>query len=139
MSAGAARYPAAARTRFGDSASLSARLLALIADGSKTATCGALREYDGAPGGEPMPHPGDVVIAEDWDGTPALAYAATEVAVLAFRDVPEDFALAEGEGDFAAWRASHVAFFTRNGGWSEDLPVVCERFRLLEVFSREDV
>jgi uncharacterized protein YhfF len=53
-----------------------------------------------------------------------------------FADVPEDFALAEGEGDFAAWRAGHVAYFERNGGWSEDLELVCERFKLVEVLPR---
>jgi hypothetical protein len=29
-----------------------------------------------------------------------------------------------------------VAYFERNGGWSEDLELVCERFKLVEVLPR---
>ncbi len=120
-------------TRFGDSPDLSARLLALIASGAKTATCGALAHYheDGAA----LPEPGQIMLALDHDDRPALVYEVTEVAVLPFRDIPEAFALAEGEGSFDDWRAGHIDYFTRNGGFDPAMPIVCERFRLIEVLA----
>lgn len=126
----AARYPGARRAGFGDSAALSDRLLGLILAGTKTATCGALRDYEAE--GEGVPQAGEVMIAEDWDGVPVLAYRLTSVEVMAFDAVPEDFALAEGEGSFAEWRAAHEAFFARTGGFDPSMPVVCERFVLIE-------
>lgn len=119
-----------APTGFGDGPDLSARLLDLIRSGAKTATCGALRDYEAE--GAPLPQPGAQMLALDWDGEPALVYEVTEVQILPFDQVPEDFALAEGEGSFADWRAAHEAFFARNGGFAPDMPVVCERLRLVE-------
>ncbi|MDO5613941.1 MAG: ASCH domain-containing protein [Paracoccus sp. (in: a-proteobacteria)] len=129
----AVRWPGARFCDFGDSADLSAHLLGLIRAGVKTATCGALRDYQAA--GDPVPRAGDVMIARDHAGRPALVYELTEVVVRPFCEVPEDFALAEGEGDFAAWRAGHQAYFARNGGFAPDMPLVCERFRLVEVLA----
>lgn len=115
---------------FGDSRELCDRLLGLVRAGVKTASCGALRDY-GA--GEDMPEVGRRDIALDWDGKPALLIETTEVTIRRFRDVPEAFALAEGEGDFAAWRQGHIDFFARNGGFEPEMELVCERFRLIEV------
>ncbi|WBU61834.1 ASCH domain-containing protein [Paracoccus albus] len=53
----------------------------------------------------------------------------------ALRDIPEDFALAEGEGSFDDWPQGHIEFFTRNGGFDPDMDLVCERFRLVEDFA----
>lgn len=117
-------------TGFGDSADLSARLLDLIRSGAKTATCGALRDYEAE--GQPLPEPGRTMLALDWDGAPALTYRVTDVQVMPFAAVPDDFARAEGEGDPAEWRAAHEAFFARNGGFDPQMPVVCERFVLIE-------
>lgn len=127
----AQRYPTAIRTDFGDSAELSAELLDLIRQGGKTATCAALNAYQNE--GEPIPVPGDLRIAHDWDGQPALVYEVTEVTICRFDEVPEDFALAEGEGSFADWQQAHRDYFSRNGGFSPDLELVCERFKVIEV------
>lgn len=118
--------------KFGDSRELCERLLALVRSGAKTATCGALRDFDA---GEEMPVVGRRDVALDWDGAPALLIETTEVTIRRFRDVPEDFALAEGEGDFSDWRQGHIAFFTRNGGFDPDMELVCERFRLIEDYA----
>lgn len=125
------RYPTATRTGFGDSADLSARLLALIVSGRKTATCGALRDYLAE--GDPIPQAGNLRIAEDWQGRPVLVYQVTEATIRRFSEVPQDFAPAEAEGSFADWQQAHRDFFARTGGFSDDLQVVCERFRLVEV------
>ena len=50
----------------------------------------------------------------------------------------EQFAYDEGEGfrTLAHWRDGHREFFERNGGWFEDMELICERFRLVEVLPR---
>ena len=118
--------------KFGDSRALCDELLALVRQGAKTATCGALRDFEA---GEPMPQVGRRDVALDWDGKPALLIETVEVTIRRFHDVPEDFALAEGEGDFEEWKRGHIAYFTRNGGYDPDMLLVCERFRLIEVLA----
>ena len=80
-----------------------------------------------------MPVPGRRDIVLDWDGVPALVIETTEVTIRRFCDVDAGFALAEGEDDtLAGWQAGHRAYFERNGGWSPDMELVCERFDLIE-------
>lgn len=123
------RYPNAVTFRFGDNRELCDALLALVRTGRKTATCSALRQFDD----EPMPQVGRVDIALDWDGNPALAIETTDLKICRFDEVDEAFALAEGENDsLAGWRVAHEVYFARNGGFSNDMMVVCERFRLVE-------
>ena len=123
------RSPGSAAFRFGDGADLCEQLLSLVRSGAKTATCGAARDFGD---GEPVPEVGRRDIALNWDGTPALVIETTEVTRRRFDEVPGDFALAEGEGTFAEWREGHIRYFERNGGWSPDMELVCERFRLVE-------
>lgn len=125
------RYPGAETFAFGDSRALCDDLIARVRSGAKRATCGALRDFtDGA---EAMPVPGRRDIVLDWDGAPALVIETTEVTIRRFCDVDAGFALAEGEDDtLEGWQAGHRAFFERNGGWSPDMELVCERFRLIE-------
>lgn len=129
-----AQYEGLLSFSFGDSPQLADELLALVLACEKTATCAAVRDY--AEDGEPIPVPGRRDVVLDGQGRPAAVIETTEVVQRLFRDVPEDFALAEGEGDFDTWREGHIAYFERNGGWSEDLEIVCERFRLVEVLPR---
>ena len=89
------RFPDAETFKFGDSEGLSQRLIALVRFGKKTATCGALRDFED--GGEALPVVGRRDIALNWDGSPALGVETTEVTVQKFCDVTEAFALAEGE------------------------------------------
>ncbi|WP_308917558.1 ASCH domain-containing protein [Jannaschia sp. LMIT008] len=125
-----ARHPGATPFRFGDGPTLCDALTDLVLSGVKTATCGALRDYP--PGDPDRPVVGRRDVACRWDGTPAAVIETIAVTELPFDAVPEAFALAEGEGTFDEWRAGHVAFFTRNGGWSPDMILLCERFRLVE-------
>lgn len=129
-----ARYPGAQTFVFGDSRALCDELLALVRAGAKTATCQALRVF--GDGGDPLPVVGRRDIALDFDGTPQLVIETTEVTIRRFCDVDAGFALAEGEDDtLAGWQAGHRAYFARTGGWSADMPLVCERFRLVEDFA----
>lgn len=131
------RYPDAQTFTFGDSQQLCDRLLALVRSGKKTATCGALREYQQE--GEVMPSVGRRDIALEWDGRPALVIETVEVTVRPFCDVDVDFALAEGEDDsLEGWQQGHRAFFARNGGFDPKMELLCERFRLIEDLAPKD-
>ena len=128
-----AKYPQAETFTFGDGPELCAQLLALVRSGQKTATCGALRDFE--TGTEAMPQPGRQDIALNWDGTPALVIETVSVAQRRFCDMDAAFALAEGENEtLEGWRADHRAYFTRNGGFDPEMMLVCERFRLVEDF-----
>lgn len=132
-----ARYPGARTFTFGDGRALCDSLLALVRAGGKTATCGALRDFEA--GGEALPVAGHRDIALDRDGCPALAIETIEIEVRRFREVNAEFALAVGETDtLAGWQAAHRLYFERNGGWTSGMPLVCERFRLVEDFVPND-
>ncbi|MBF9032207.1 ASCH domain-containing protein [Rhodobacterales bacterium HKCCE3408] len=125
------RYPGADSFSFGDNRELSDELLALVRAGTKTATCGSLRQYEAE--GWPMPVAGRCDVILDWDGKPAVVIELTEVTVRRFCDVDADFALSEGEDDdLAGWQAGHRRYFERNGGWDPEMELVCQRFRLVE-------
>ncbi len=130
----AQRYPGAKTFCFGDNRDLSARLLDLVRSGRKTATTTALRDVE--TGDQAMPVKGRRDIALDWDGAPAVVIETTAVHVCRFDEVSESFAVAEGEDDdLAGWRHNHKAYFERSGGFSVDMKVICERFRVVEVIS----
>lgn len=119
---------------FGDNPEQADRLLDLVLDGTKTATSSALSEYDGDDA--PLPRAGDLSIVVDGAGHPKALIRTTDVAVVPFGEVSDEFAAAEGEGDrsLESWRAEHTEFFRRALGLAsvpEDFMVVTERFELL--------
>ncbi|WP_052420860.1 ASCH domain-containing protein [Paraburkholderia ferrariae] len=130
-------------TGFGDSAELSASLIALIQAGAKRATC-SLQDswtFDG----ERLPVAGDFEIVMDFGGRPVLVLRTTEVRITAFQDVPAAFAIAEGEGDLSldSWRREHWRFFlhecARVGRTAtQDMPLVCEWFEVVAVLNPDD-
>lgn len=125
------RYPEAETFTFGDNRALCDELIALVRTGKKTATCGALRDF--GEGGEPRPVVGRCDVALNWDGRPVLVIKTVDVSEKRFRDVDAGFALAEGENDsLEGWRHAHQKYFERNGGWSPDMMLLCERFALVE-------
>lgn len=120
---------------FGDNPELADELLALVLDGTKTATADLVWSYEAA--GEPVPVVGALSIVLDGAGAPRALLRTTRVDVVPFRDVTAEHARLEGEGDrtLAGWRADHERYFRRTVPdgfvFSEDAPVVCERFRVL--------
>lgn len=116
---------------FGDTPAMADELVALVVEGRKTATASALADYESA--GEPLPQRGDLFIIVDGSGAPRALIRTTEVRVVPFSEVDADHAAAEGEGDGSLefWRAGHRSFFERSGVFSDDMPVVLERFELL--------
>ncbi len=122
---------------FGDSEELCNDLLRLVRSGKKTATCEALGEF--GPEGEAMPVVGRRDIALNWDGTPALIIETLEVTQMRFCDVDECFALAEGENDdLEGWRHDHQRYFERNGGFDNEMMLVCERFKLVRDYGSQE-
>ena len=123
-------YPDAASFQFGDNEDLCRELTALARAGRKTATCEALEVFFET--GAALPEVGRKDIVLNWDGTPALVIETRQVDWVRFKDVSEEFALAEGEDDsLASWRESHRRYFERNGVFSDDMLLVCERFRVV--------
>lgn len=114
---------------FGDSPALADELLELVIRGIKTATCSTEDEPNTS-----RPHERWVVL--DGRGAPRCVIETIEVTYRRFNEVEADFAFDEGEGDrsLTHWRNAHRAYFGRLGRFSEDMMLMCERFRLVEVF-----
>lgn len=92
------------------------KLVNLILHGQKRATAGLLiGDYEAE--GEPIEHVGELLAIVNNDGKHVGTMKVTRVEVLRFADVPDEFALAEAEGDMnsADFRASHLAYWTRVG------------------------
>ena len=121
---------------FGNSPEMADELGALVVQGIKTGTCSALWEWETE--GENIPEAGSIWIVLDGSGNPICITETYEVMVRKYNEVDADFARAEGEGDLSLnyWREAHRNFFTRflpeiGREFSEEMPLVCERFRLI--------
>ena len=114
---------------FGDGPELADELLDLVLKGIKTATCSTEDEPN-------ISTPGERWIVLDGGGTPRCVIESTEVTYRRFGEVDERFAYEEGEGDRSLqyWRDAHRNYFGRQGKFREDMMLMCERFRLVEVF-----
>lgn len=103
-------------------------LLQLAVEGKKTATTSW-----------PIPQPlhwgtGDLSVILNGKGQAAAVMRTTSFVECKFRDVAEDFALAEAEGDYDEYRSGHIAFYRKeeNGHeFGDDSMVLCERFEVI--------
>ncbi len=116
-----------------DAADAGARL---ILSGTKTATSSLLWTYEAA--GTPPPAEGALSIVMNGRGEPVCIVETTWLAVLPFADADEPFARDYGEwdGTLETWRQkcwSHYAKECEALGRlpSQDMPLVCERFRVI--------
>lgn len=117
---------------FGDSPGMADELVALVLSGRKRATAGLLEPYEAE--GNALPAVGGFSVVLNGEGAPAALIRTREVTIRAFRDVDEDFAREEGEGDLSLryWREGHRDFFTRHWpGFDEGSSVICEKFELV--------
>ena len=121
---------------WGDGPEMADELGALIVLGIKTATCSAVWAWEAE--GNPVPKDGYITIALDGRGEPLCIVETYEITIRKYNEVDADFARAEGEGDLSLeyWREAHKRYFTRTLAkvgkeFSEEMPLVCERFRVI--------
>jgi len=119
---------------FGDGPELADELLDLVMKGVKTATCSTEDEPNTST-------PGERWIVLDGRGQARCVIESTEVTYRRYNEVDAAFACDEGEGDrsLAYWRSAHRNYFGRQGKFSEDMMLMCERFRLVEVLEDSTV
>ena len=118
---------------FGTPGASRENLVNLVLHGNKRATAGLLHDYDRE--GEPVEHVGERLAMVDNDGRHVGTLLVTRTEIVRFCDVPDEFALAEAEGDLNAadFRASHLEYWTRVGEQvNDDTLVVLVYFDLVE-------
>ncbi|NJI57836.1 ASCH domain-containing protein [Microbacterium oxydans] len=110
-------------------------LLALVLAEIKVGTASSLWDYDES--GDPLPVVGELSIILDGSGAPRAVIETTAIDIVPFDEVDEAHAYAEGEDDrtLAQWREVHERYWRQHSenprGYAPDMPVICERFRLL--------
>lgn len=121
---------------FGNTPELARELADLVLEGKKRATASLPCMWESE--GESLPRIGDVYVLHDWDSTALAILRNTEIDIVPFDEVTEDFVRAEGEGDLslAWWREAHWQYFAEElaafGGRPESrMLVVCQRFEVL--------
>jgi uncharacterized protein YndB with AHSA1/START domain len=105
----------------------------LVRQGAKRATAGLHADYEAE--GEPVEHVGELLAMVDDDLCHLGTLRVTRVEIRRFADVPDEFAVAEGEGDLDAadFRASHLAYWGREGrSVDDDTMIVCIWFDRLD-------
>lgn len=117
---------------FGKNKELAQKLQRLVLDGVKTATTGLFFDV------QSIPAVGEVATIIDSDDNAVCAIEYTSIEVKPFMDVAFDFVVKEGEGykNVEEWRKSHRDFFRAEypNKFKEDSQVVCEEFKVAEVF-----
>ena len=134
LSAVPEKYHSLRSFAFGDGPELADELLDLVIKGVKTATCSTEDEPNTST-------PGERWIVLDGRGQARCVIESTEVTYRRYNEVDAAFACDEGEGDrsLAYWRSAHRNYFGRQGKFSEDMMLMCERFRLVEVLEDSTV
>jgi uncharacterized protein YhfF len=131
-------------TAYGDSPEMSDELLELIISGTKTAGSTLVWALDAD--GEAAAQVGDIEIIVDAGGNPRVVTRIVESNVVPFSEVGAEYAVLEGEGDrtLEFWRETHWDFFSRECARlgcrpSEDMPVSCAIFEVVEIVSSNSV
>jgi uncharacterized protein YhfF/predicted acetyltransferase len=90
-------------------------LVNFIINGNKRATAGLAADYEKE--GEEVEFVGECLSMVNTDGNHVATLQVTRVDTTRFADVPDEFALAEAEGDLNAadFRASHLEYWTKAG------------------------
>jgi uncharacterized protein YhfF len=115
-----------AQFSFGDSPELADELAALVLAGKKSATCWAASEG-------PKTQVGKQWVVLNGSGVAVAVIETIELTHRRFDEVDEAFAFDEGEDDrtLASWRRAHRNYFGRQGSFAPNMPLYCERFRLI--------
>lgn len=120
---------------FGNRGEQRQRLVDHVTKGNKRATAGLLTtDYEAE--NEPIEYVGERLVVVNNDGLAAALVEVTRCEIMRFADVPDEFALAEAEGDLSGddFRQSHKEFWTSCGETiTDDTQVVLTYFDLLEI------
>ena len=119
---------------FGNPGESRNKLISFILDGNKRATAGTL-EWDYIAENEPIETVGEKLAVLDNLNQHIATIQVNRVEVKRFADVPDEFALAEAEGDLSGddFRASHSAFWSKLGlDIRDDTEIVLVYFDLIE-------
>ena len=119
---------------FGNPGESRSKLISLILDGNKRATAGTL-EWDYQAEDEPIESVGENLAVIDNQNRHIATIQVTRVGVEKFADVPDEFALAEAEGDLSGddFRASHFDFWSKLGlPITDETEIVLVYFDLVE-------
>ncbi len=112
-------------------------ILAALLRGDKRATTGLKCLYELE--NEPLPQVGQYSVILDSHGLPRCITRISNVEITRFRDISEEYAFIEGEGNKSLkyWKDAHREVFTRecreDAGieFSEDMECVCEYFEVV--------
>lgn len=110
------------------------KILDFLFNGEKRATAGLLKE-DYQDENEPIEYVGEILVVVGNENEPLGKIQVTRVEVVPFGEVPDEFALAEAEGDLSGddFRESHSKFWTACGyTLTPETPVVLCYFELIE-------
>ena len=111
------------------------KLLALVLEGKKTATCSCLPSYEAE--GDSLPQLGGYSIVTNFAGEPHCVIQVTNITILPFNEVTWDMAKLEGEDELLqTWQDGHRRFFELEGEelnftFTEETPVVFEEFEVV--------
>ena len=110
----------------------------LVKEGIKKGTSSLEKSYTFDT--EPIPREKDISIIINWDKEPKCIIKTIKINKYKFKDVPEKFALIEGEGDRSInyWKKIHLDFFTKEADgygfkFNDELVVICEEFRVIYI------
>ena len=111
----------------------------LVLDGIKQATSPSLWWHQA--NNEALGQVGDLNIVTNWAGEAQCIIETTKVSIVPFNEITEQYALLEGEGNKSLkyWQQVHWQYYQRELEHteftpSEDMPIVCEEFKV--VFKR---
>lgn len=119
---------------FGNPGESRDKLVSKVLDGNKRATAGTL-QWDYVAENEPIEEVGEKLAVLDNQNRHVATIQATRVEIKRFVDVPDEFALAEAEGDLNGddFRESHFAFWSKLGlSITDETEIVLVYFDLVE-------
>ncbi len=129
---------------FGSQSELATELAHLVLAGIKTATSEAMQVYEDS--GQRPPRVGDFSIVLDGSGAPVFVTETLEMRIIPFDEVDAAFAYDYGEGDRTLewWRDAMWEYYEQQAlasghSASKDLPLMCERLRVVFVPENEGV
>ena len=121
---------------FGGDKETADELAELVLSGTKRATASLYESYVFED--EPIPKVGDYSIITDWEGEAKCIIQTTAINICPFKEVTEEFARREGEGDksLTFWRDVHRHFFSlecndMSKTFNEEMLVICEEFEVV--------